>query len=67
MKTTKMVTDKHLYSILQLFVLVIRQWSKDHPHLTPANGHPKDHKDYRVSIYELPSERYDFQNLKNHF
>ena len=44
-----MVTDKHLNSILQLFVLVIRQWSKYHTYLTLANGHPKDHKDYRVS------------------
>ena len=30
---------------------MIRKWSRDHIHLTPANGHPKDRKDYRVSIY----------------
>ena len=51
LRTGQFVRKRHLNSNLHLFVLVIRQWSIDHIHLTPANGHPKDHKDYRVSIH----------------
>ena len=53
--------ERHSISILLLLVLVIKQWSRDHTHLTPANGHQKIVKITGLELIKISFSRNFFQ------